>query len=189
MTGGPGRPPVERGRRVLFGRPPGGAARRFLRDRRAVGDLPHGAAADGGLSRRDPRRKRAQPALPRHDHDPHGGGEERRRAGDRARGDQGARPRGGEGAALGRRRPRPPRPHCRRPADRPREEGPPGDPCGERALRRAPPRTRSTRSWRRSKPLARRFKGAGGVRAGARLARRKFSFATAAGAGFTGPSR
>ena len=35
-----GRRPVERGRRLLLGRPPGGAARRVLRHRRAVRDVP-----------------------------------------------------------------------------------------------------------------------------------------------------
>ncbi len=37
----PLREPVERGRRLLLGRAPGRAARRVLRDRRAVRDLPH----------------------------------------------------------------------------------------------------------------------------------------------------
>ena len=43
MVAGPGRRPVERGRRELLGRAPGGAARRLLRHRRPVRDVPVGA--------------------------------------------------------------------------------------------------------------------------------------------------
>ena len=90
MTGVARRRPVERGRRLLLGRPPGGAAGRVLRDRRQPGDPPHGARADGGLPLRDRAGERAQPPLPGDHHHPDGGGEARGRARDRARGDQGA---------------------------------------------------------------------------------------------------
>ena len=91
------RPPVERGRRVVLGRAPRGAAGCVLRDRRPARDLSHGAAADGGFPGRHRRGERAQPAVPRHDDDPDGGGEARRRPRNRARGDQGARAGRGEG--------------------------------------------------------------------------------------------
>ena len=56
---GAGRCPVERGRRLLLRRAPGGTARCLLRDRRAVRDVPHGARRVRRLPRRD--RGRAAP--------------------------------------------------------------------------------------------------------------------------------
>ena len=91
------RRPVERGRRVLLGRTPGRAARRVLRRRRAVPDVPHRARRVRGVPGRDPARARPLPPVPRHHQGADGRGPQRRRPGDRARGDQG----GG-----GRRRPR-----------------------------------------------------------------------------------
>jgi adenylosuccinate lyase len=90
MTGGAGRPSVERRRRVLLRRPPGGAAGRVLRHRRLLETFLTVLRQMEVFPRRSGG-ERAQPALPRHDHDPDGGGEKRRRPRDRARGDQGAR--------------------------------------------------------------------------------------------------
>jgi hypothetical protein len=136
--GEPRRPPVERGRRLLLGRAPRGAARRVLRDRRPARDLPHRPAPDGSLPGRHRGRERAQPALPRDHHDPHGGGQGRRRPRDRARGHQGARARRRQGAAHRRRR-RSARPARRRQARRPRQEEAPGHPRRKRPLRRRRP--------------------------------------------------
>ena len=101
-----GRGAVERGRRVRLGRAPGRAARRVLRPRRAVRDLPDRARRARRLPRRDRPRAGPLPAVPRDDGGAHGRGAGGRRPGDRARGDQGAR-RGASRWRCGRRaRPR-----------------------------------------------------------------------------------
>ena len=110
-----GRRPVERGRRLLLGRPPGGAARRLPRRRRALPDLPRRARRLRRLPGGDRARARALPALPHHHEGAHG----RRAAGRRPRGGprghQGARRgRGAGDAGAGQRRQRPARPPRRR---------------------------------------------------------------------------
>ena len=110
------------------------------------------------------RGERAQPALPRHDHDPDGGGQERRRPRDRPRGDQGARARRRQGDAHRRWRHRPARPAGRRPADRARQEGAPGHPGARARALSAPRRTRWTRSSPRSGRWRSAFKGAADYR-------------------------
>ena len=75
-----GRRPVERGRRLLLGRAPGRAARRVLRRRRAVRDLPDRARRVRRLPGRDRARARPLPAVPRHDQGADGRGPRRRRA-------------------------------------------------------------------------------------------------------------
>ena len=94
------RRPVERGRRLLLGRPTGGAARRVLRRRRAVPHLPHGARRVRRVPGGDPARARPLPAVPGHHQGADGGRTPRRRPRGRSRGHQG----GGS-----RRRPRPAR--------------------------------------------------------------------------------
>ena len=74
----------------LLGRPPGRAARRVLRRRRAVPDLPHRARRVRRLPGRDPARAGPVPAVPGHHQGADGGGAQRRRPRGRARGDQGA---------------------------------------------------------------------------------------------------
>ena len=91
------RRPVERGRRLLLGRTPGGAAGRVLRRRRAVPDVPDRARRVRRVPGRDPARAGPLPAVPGHHQGADGRGPQRRRPRGRARGDQG----GG-----GRRRPR-----------------------------------------------------------------------------------
>ena len=66
MVSRAGRRPVERGRRLLLRRTPGGAARRVLRHRRAVPDLPHRARRVRRLPGGDPARARPLPAVPGH---------------------------------------------------------------------------------------------------------------------------
>ncbi len=100
------RRPVERGRRLLLGRPPGRPARRVLRRRRAVPDLPHRARRVRRLPRGDRPRAGALPAVPGHHQGADGRRPQRRRARDRARGDQGARGRRGAGACGSRAPPR-----------------------------------------------------------------------------------
>ena len=100
-----GRRPVERGRRLLLGRPPGGAARRVLRRRRAVRDVPDRARRVRRLPGRDRARAGPLPAVPGHHQGADGRGAQRRRPRDRARGDQGARGRGRAGDARAGRRP------------------------------------------------------------------------------------
>ena len=72
---------VERGRRVLLGGAPGGAARRVLRHRRADRDVPDGARRVRRLPGGDPARTRPLPAVPGHHPDPDRGGARRGRAG------------------------------------------------------------------------------------------------------------
>ena len=86
-----GRRPVERGRRLLLRRTPGGAARRVLRRRRAVPDLPHRARRVRRVPGGDPARARPLPAVPGHHQGADGRGAQRRRPRGRARGDQGGR--------------------------------------------------------------------------------------------------
>ena len=94
-----GRRPVERGRRVLLGGAPGRAARRVLRRRRAVRDVPDRARRVRRLPGGDPARARPLPAVPGHHQGADGRGARRRRPRGRARGDQGARGRGRAGDA------------------------------------------------------------------------------------------
>ena len=89
------RRPVERGRRLLLRRTPGGAAGRVLRLRRAVPDLPHRARRVRRVPRGDPARARPLPAVPGHHQGADGRGAQRRGPRGRARGDQGGRRRGG----------------------------------------------------------------------------------------------
>ena len=77
-----GRRPVERGRRLVLRRTPGRAARRVLRRRRAVPDVPHRARRVRRLPGGDPARARPLPAVPRH----HQGADGRRARRRRARG-------------------------------------------------------------------------------------------------------
>ena len=91
MVGRAGRRPVERGRRLLLGRTPGGAARRVLRHRRALPDVPHRARRVRGLPGGDPARARPLPAVPGDDQGADRGRARRGRPRAGARGDQGAR--------------------------------------------------------------------------------------------------
>ena len=97
---------------------------------------------------RDRRGERAQPAVPRHDHDPDGGGQAGRRPRGGACGDQGARAGGGAGVAIGRhqRRDRSAGAPRRRQADRAREETAPGRFWRRATAMSARRRTRSTPS-------------------------------------------
>ena len=113
------RRPVERGRRLLLGRAPGRAARRLLRRRRAVRDVPDRARRVRRLPGGGPARARPLPAVPRDHQGADGGGAQRRRPRDRARGDQGARGRRRPGDARGAGRQRPVRPAGGRRAARP----------------------------------------------------------------------
>ena len=78
------RRPVERGRRLLLGRAPGRAARRVLRRRRALPDLPHRARRVRRVPGRHPARARPLPAVPRHHQGADGRGPQRRRPRGRA---------------------------------------------------------------------------------------------------------
>ena len=71
------RRPVERGRRLLLRRTPGGAARRVLRRRRALPDLPHRARRVRRVPGGDPARARPLPAVPGHHQGADGRGPQR----------------------------------------------------------------------------------------------------------------
>ncbi len=102
--GGAGRRPVERGRRELLGGAPGRPARRLLRPRRPVRDLPHRARRLRRVPGRHRARARPLPPVPRHHQGADGRGAPR--GGPRAgpRGDQGERRGRRPAPARGRRR-------------------------------------------------------------------------------------
>ena len=149
------RRPVERGRRLLLGRPPGRAARRVLRRRRAVPDVPHRARRVRRVPGGDPARARPLPAVPGHHQGADGGGPQRRRPRGRARGDQGGRGRRRARHAAGpgrQRRVRPAR-RRRRGSGSPPSSSPRSSPSRSRSP--APPSRRPRRSaagWPRSSP-------------------------------------
>ena len=115
------RRPVERGRRLRLRGPPRRPARRVLRGRRALPDLPHRARRVRRLPGRDPARARPLPAVPVHHQGADGRGAQRRRPRGGPRGDQGGGRRHGARHA-----PRPGRQRRLRPARRrPRGSGSP----------------------------------------------------------------